>query len=164
MVFHALAAILVDDGVGVVAVLGGVRAGPTSLVQTTFVHQVNEHLELVADLEVGNLRLVAGVGEDLEAHLDEFVHATHEHVLLTEEIGLGLFLEGGLNGAGAQSTEGLGIGEGQGPAVTARILLDGHDDRDATASSVLTTNDVARALRGNHEHQICAAIIGTPFQ
>ena len=154
MVFHALAAVLVDDGVDVVAVLSGVRAGPTSLVQTALVHQVDEHLELVADLEVGDFRLVAGVGQDFEAHLDELVHATHEHVLLAEEIGLGLFLEGGLDGTGAQGTEGLGVGQGQSPAVATRILLDGHDDRHATASGVLTTNDVARALRGNHEHRV----------
>ena len=154
VVFHALAAVLVDDGVDVVAVLSGVRAGPTSLVQTALVHQVDEHLELVADLEVGDFRLVAGVGQDFEAHLDELVHATHEHVLLAEEIGLGLFLEGGLDGTGAQGTEGLGVGQGQSPAVATRILLDGHDDRHATASGVLTTNDVARALRGNHEHRV----------
>ena len=108
----------------------------------------------MADLEVGDLRLVAGVGQDFEAHLDELVHATHEHVLLAEEIGLGLFLEGGLDGTGAQGTEGLGVGQGQSPAVATRILLDGHDDRHATASGVLTTNDVARALRGNHEHRV----------
>ena len=102
----------------------------------------------MADLEVGDLRLVAGVGQDFEAHLDELVHATHEHVLLAEEIGLGLFLEGGLDGTGAQSTEGLGVGQGQSPTIATRILLDGHDDRDATASGVLTTNDVTRGPSG----------------
>ena len=105
-------------------------------------------------LEVGDFRLVASLGQHVEAEVAELVHATHEHVLLAEEIGLGLFLEGGLDGAGAQSTEGLGVGQGQSPAVATRILLDGHDDRHATASGVLTTNDVARALRGNHEHRV----------
>ena len=154
VVFHALTDVLVDAGVDVVAVLGGVRAGPTILVQAAFVHQVHDHLELVADLEVGDLRLVAGVGENLEAHLDELVHAAEQHVLLAEQIGFGLLLEGGLDGAGAQGTAGLGIGQGQIPGVAARILLDGHDHRHATAGRVLAADDVARALRGDHEDRV----------
>ena len=108
----------------------------------------------MAHLEVGDLRLVAGVGEDLEAHLDELVDATKEHVLLTEEIGLGLFLEGGLDRAGAQGTKGLGISEGQIPAVATRILLNGGHDRNATAGRILAADDVARALRGDHEDRV----------
>ena len=154
VVLHALTDMLVDAGVDVVAVLGGVGAGPTILVQTTFVHQVHDHLELVAHFEVGDLRLIAGVGEDLEAHLDELVHAAEQHVLLAEQIGFGLLLEGGLDGAGAQGTEGLGVGQGQIPGVAARILLDGHDHRHATAGRVLAADDVARALRGDHEDRM----------
>ncbi len=108
----------------------------------------------MAHLEVGDLRLVAGVGEDLEAHFDELVHTAHEHVLLTEQIGLGLFLEGGLDGACTQSAQSLGVGQGDGPCVAARILFHGHDDRDATAVGVFTAHDVARALRGDHEDRV----------
>ena len=82
------------------------------------------------------------------------VDAAHEDVLLTEQIGLGLFGESGLDGACAQGAQSLGVSQAQRPGLAIRILLDSHDDRDATASGVLTTNDVARALRGNHEHRV----------
>ena len=108
----------------------------------------------MADLEVGDFRLVAGVGEDLEAHFNKLVHAAHEHILLAEQIGLGLLGEGGLDGACTQSAQSLGVSQGDVPSVAARILLHGHDDRNATAVGVLTTHDVARALRGDHEHRM----------
>ena len=108
----------------------------------------------MADLEVGDFRLVAGVGEDLEAHFNKLVHAAHEHILLAEQIGLGLLGEGGLDGACAQSAQSLGVSQAQRPGLAIRILLHSHDDRNATAGGVLTTNDVARALRGDHEHRM----------
>ncbi len=82
------------------------------------------------------------------------VDAAHEDVLLTEQIGFGLLLEGGLDGAGAQGAQSLGIRQAQRPGLAVRILLDGDDDRHATAGGVLTTHDVARALRGDHEHRV----------
>ena len=50
----------------------------------------------MADLEVGELGLVAGLAEDLEAGLDEGGDAAAEDGLLAEEVGLGLLGEGGL--------------------------------------------------------------------
>ena len=111
----------------------------------------------MAHLEVGDLRLVAGVGEYLEAHFDELVHAAEQHVLLAEQIGFGLFLERGLDGAGAQCTEGLRVSQCEIPAVAARILLDCGHNRDATACDILTADDVAWALRGDHEDRVVLA-------
>jgi hypothetical protein len=56
----------------------------------------------VQHLEVGDLRLVAGLGERLEAVLDELRHAAAEHGLLTEQVGLGLLGERRLDDAGAR--------------------------------------------------------------
>ena len=98
-------------------------------------------------LEVGDLRLVASLGQHIEAHIAQVVDATHEHVLLTEQIGFGLLGEGGLDGACAQSAQSLGVSQAQRPGLAIRILLHSHNDRNATAGGVLTTNDVARALR-----------------
>ena len=105
-------------------------------------------------LEVGDLRLVASLGQHIEAHIAQVVDATHEHVLLTEQIGFGLLGEGGLDGACAQSAQSLGVSQAQRPGLAIRILLHSHNDRNATAGGVLTTNDVARALRGDHEHRM----------
>ena len=105
-------------------------------------------------LEVGNLRLVAGLGQHVEAEVAQVVDAAHEDVLLTEQIGLGLLGEGGLDGACTQSAQSLGVSQGDVPSVVTWILLNGHDDRDATAGGVLTTHDVARALRSDHEHRV----------
>ena len=65
----------------------------------------------MADLEVGDFRLVAGVGEDLEAHFNKLVHAAHEHILLAEQIGFGLLGEGGLDGACTQRAQSLGVSQ-----------------------------------------------------
>ena len=74
--------------------------------------------------------------------------------VLAEQIGLGLLGESGLDGACAQGAQSLGVSQGDVPSVAARILFDSHDDRDATAVGVLTTHDVARALRGDHEDRV----------
>ena len=108
----------------------------------------------MANLEVGDLRLVTGVGEDFEAHFNELVHATHQHILLAEQIGLGLLGEGGLDGACTQRAQSLGVSQAQRPGLAIRILLHSHNDRDAAAGGVLTTHDVARALRSDHEDRV----------
>ena len=105
-------------------------------------------------LEVGDLRLVASLGQHVEAQIAQVVDATHEHVLLTEQIGLGLLGEGGLDGACTQSAQSLGVSQAQRPGLAIRILLHSHNDRDATAGGVLTTHDVARALRSDHEDRV----------
>ena len=68
----------------VVTVLGSVRAGPTLLGDTALVDQVNDQLHLVADLEVGHLRLVAGLNQGLETVLDQLGDTAAKHGLLTE--------------------------------------------------------------------------------
>src|SRR5690554_5115548 len=93
----------------VVAVLSGVRYGPALLRDATFVHEVHDELELVKHLEVGDLGLVAGLGENLEAVLNQLACATAQHGLLAEQVGLGLFRKRGLDDARTGATNGLGV-------------------------------------------------------
>src|SRR3546814_20550319 len=62
-------------------------------------------------IEVGHLRGVAGVHQGLVAGGDERCEAAAEHDLLAEEVGLALFLEGGLDDARAPATDGRGVGK-----------------------------------------------------
>src|SRR6478609_3355401 len=152
-VLHVLLHVGRDDARAgdVVAELGGVGDRPALLGDAAFVHQVDDQLQLVEALEVRDLGLVAGLGEDLEAVHDELRGATAEHGLLTEQVGLGLLGERGLDAAGAQAADGLGVRQGQRPGVARLVLLHGDEDGDAAAVDVLTTDQVAGALRGDHE-------------
>ena len=91
----------------VVAVLGGVGDRPALLGDAALVHEVDDELELVQALEVGDLGLVAGLDQRLEAGLDQLRGTAAEHRLLAEQVGLGLLGEGGLDAAGAQAADRL---------------------------------------------------------
>ena len=66
---HRRPDVVVDDprAADVVAVLGGVADAEAHEVEAAAVHQVDDELELVHRLEVGELGLVAGLDERLEA-------------------------------------------------------------------------------------------------
>ena len=134
----------------VVAVLGGVGDRPALLGDAALVHQVDDQLQLVQALEVGDLGLVAGLGEHLEAVLHQLRHAAAEHGLLAEQVGLGLLGERGLDAAGAQAADALGVGQREVPRLAGRVLLDGDEHRHAAALGVLAADQVARALRRDH--------------
>src|SRR5690606_20824459 len=116
---HLLLGLGVDQPVtaGVAAVLGGVRDGPVHLRDAALVHEVDDELHLVQALEVGHLRLVAGLDQGLEARLDQLGDAAAEHRLLTEQVGLGLLLEGGLQRARPGAADRLGVRQGERPGV-----------------------------------------------
>ncbi len=60
-------------------------------------------------LEVGHLGCVTGFHQGLETGLDEFHGTAAQHRLFTEQIGLGLFTEVGLDDAPLGATVGSGI-------------------------------------------------------
>ncbi len=93
---------------------------------------------------------VARLDEDVEAGLDELLGATAEHGLLTEQVGLGLFLEVRLDDAGAGSADALRVGQSQGLALALRVLVDGDERGHALAVDELAAHQVAGALGGNH--------------
>ena len=99
-----------------VAVLGGVGDRVAHSGDALLVHQVDDQLQLVQALEVGQARVVSRLDQRLEAGLDELGGAAAEHRLLAEQVGLGLVLEGGLDHAGAHAADALRVGEDQRPA------------------------------------------------
>ena len=74
-----------------VAVLGGVADRVAHAGDAFLVHQVDDQLHLVQALEVGHLRLVAGLDQRLEPGLHQRGQPAAQHDLLAEQIGLGLF-------------------------------------------------------------------------
>ena len=69
-----VAARLIGDDLGpavVVAVLGGVADRVAHVAQAALVDQVHDQLELVQALEIGDLRLIAGLDQRVEAGLDQ---------------------------------------------------------------------------------------------
>src|SRR5919202_1517972 len=112
-VAHVLARLLGDDALAarVVAVLGRVGDRVAHALQALLVHEVDDELELVQALEVRHLGRVARVDQRLEPGLDELRHATAQHRLLAEEIGLGLVLEAGLDDAPARAADALRVRE-----------------------------------------------------
>src|SRR5262245_44390823 len=79
---------------GEVAVLGRVRDRVAHARDALLVHEVDDQLELVQALEIGEARVVAGFDQRLEPRLHQLGGAPAEHGLLAEEVGLGLVLEG----------------------------------------------------------------------
>ena len=130
---HVFLDALVDDdrAARVVAVFGGVADGVAHVLETALVEQVNYQLELVHALEVGGLGLVSGLDERLEGALDQLRDAAAEDGLLAEQVGLGLFLEGGFQNSGARATDAPGVGETEGLGLAGNVLVDGQQSGDA---------------------------------
>ena len=101
-------------------------------------------------LKVGNLWLVTGFNQRLEAIHHQLRCATAQNSLFAEQVGFGLFGEGGLDAARAQSADALGIGQGQIPRISRCVLLNGNQNRNATASNIFAAHEVTWALGGNH--------------
>ena len=106
----------------------------------------------MADLEVGNLGLVAGLNQGLEAGLDQVRDAATQDSLLAEQVGFGLLGEGRLDDAGAGAADGLRVGEDQIPGLAGGVHLDGDDVRGALALGVGLADLVAGTLGGDHDH------------
>src|SRR5699024_57527 len=95
-VLHALLGTSIDNAwAGDVATeLSGVRYRVVHVADAALEHEVNNQLELVQNLEVRHLWLVASFGQNLKTGLDQFLGATAQNCLLTEEVSDGLCLEG----------------------------------------------------------------------
>jgi hypothetical protein len=110
---HFGARLLVDDAraARVVAVLGGVRNREAHVGEAAFLNQVDDQLQLVQALEVGDLGSVAGGHQGFEAGADQLARAAAQHGLLAEQVAFGLFLEGGFDDAGLEAAERQRIGQ-----------------------------------------------------
>ena len=87
---HRLAGLLADHALaaGHVAVLGGVGDRVAHALDPLLVHQVDDQLQLVQALEVGEAGVVARLDQGLESGPDELGGAAAQHRLLAEEVGL----------------------------------------------------------------------------
>ena len=93
----------------IAAVLGCVADAVPHVTQPAFIQQIDDQLELVQAFKVGDLRLIAGFDQRFEAGADQRGDAATEHDLFAEKIGLGLFLEGRLDDAGARTADRFGV-------------------------------------------------------
>ena len=132
---HRGADVVVDDARAghVVAVLGRVADAEAHEVEAAAVQQVDDQLQLVQRLEVGQLGLVAGLDERLEGHLDERRDAAAQHRLLAEEVRLGLLGEGRLEDAGARGADAVGVGQDARAGRAGRVVVDGEEGGHAAA-------------------------------
>ena len=103
-------------------------------------------------LEVGDLGLVASLGERLKTVLHELRGATAKHALLAEQVGLGLFGEGGLDDARTGATDRLRVRLRGLPCGTGCVDLDGDDVGNAAACNELAAHGVARSLGSDEDH------------
>ena len=136
----------------VVAPLGGVGDGVAHVGQAAAIDQVDDELELVQDFEVGALGLIAGLDQRLVARLDERADAAAKHGLLAEEIGLGLFLEGGLEHPGAGAADALEVAEAERVGLAGRVLMDGDEAGHAAALDEDLADAMAGSLGRGHAH------------
>src|SRR5690606_12453301 len=149
---HRLLRLFGDDlrAGDVVTVLGRVGNDLTHVRETTLVDEVDDQLHLVDALEVGALRLVPSLDQRLEASLHQRRHATAEHGLLAEEVGLGFFLECGLEHAGHQAADATCVGQGLLLGIAAGVLM--HRDKARNTDALLEelAHALARGLRRDH--------------
>ena len=103
-------------------------------------------------LEVGHFGGITGLGQRLEAGLDQLDHATAQHGLLAEQVGLGLFAEVGLDDAGTATADGGGIRQRQVTGSAGLVLVDGDQHGHAAAGGVGAAHRVARGLGRHHHH------------
>ena len=136
------------------AVLGGVGDRVVHPLDPALEDQVDDQLHLVHALVVRDLGLVAGLDERLEPELDQLGEAAAEHRLLAEEVGLGLLGERRLEDAGAAGADPGRVGERELARLAARVLRDRDQRRRAVALLVEAADDVAGALRRDHDHVV----------
>jgi hypothetical protein len=131
-------------------VLRGVAHRVTHVVEAALVHQVDDQLQLVHALEVGDLRLVARLDEGLEPGLDERADAAAQHGLLAEQVGLGLLGERRLDDAGARHAERAGVRQRQRLCVAAGVLVDRQERRGPTPFDEQLAHAMAGRLGRDH--------------
>src|SRR5699024_11155363 len=123
---HVFLGLLVGQHPGtghIFAVLGGVGGGVVHGSHAALVDQVDDELHLVDALEVGVLGLVTGLHQGLEAALHQIHYAAAQHSLLTEQVGLGLVVEGSLHHTGAGAADTGDVGQGDLIGVAGGVLL-----------------------------------------
>src|SRR5215208_1434824 len=156
---HRRLHMLVDDDLatGEIAVFGDVGDRVTYIREAALVDQIHDQLHLVDALVVGDLGLIAGVHECLEAGLHERADTAAENGLLAEEVALGLLCEGRREHARAAAADRGTVGEREVEGVAARVLGHGDEARSAGAGLEELAHAVAGALGRDHDHVVARA-------
>ncbi len=144
---------------GDVAVLGGIADGIAHVRDPALVDEVHDELELVEALEVCHLGRVARLDQRFEPGLDQCCCAAAQNGLLAEEVGLGLFLEGGLEDTCLAPADGASIRQRQVLGVSFRIRFDCDEHGHAPALGIFVAHHVAGGLGRHHE---AAHALGRP--
>src|SRR5690606_32597745 len=145
---HARLGLFVDHAraAGDGAVFGRFRDEVVHLGDAALVEQVHDQLQFVQALEIGDLGLVAGLDQGVEALDDQLLGPAAQHGLFAEQVGFGLFAERGLKQAAGRSADALGVAHGAVTRLAGRVLLDGEQGGDAPTARELAADQIARAL------------------
>src|SRR5690606_2767820 len=145
---HAGAGLVGDDAraAGDSAPLGRFRDEVVHLGDAALVEQVHDQLQLVQAFEIGDLGLVAGLDQGVEALDDQLLGAAAQDGLFAEQVGLRLFAERGLKQAAGRPADSLGVAHGAVARLAGRVLLDGEQGGDAAAARELAADQIARSL------------------
>ena len=101
---------------------------------------------------IGHFGLITGLDQGFVAGQHQLGGTAAQHGLLTEQIGLGLFAEGGGQHAAARSADAVGISQRPGKTGLGGILMNGDERRHTTTLLELATHQAARALGRNQHH------------
>jgi hypothetical protein len=100
-------------GPDILAPLCGVGDRVVHVGDAAFIDQVDDQLHFVQALEIGHFRRVTGFHQRFETGADQLDQAAAQNNLLAEQVGFALFLEGGLDDAGAAAADAAGVGQRQ---------------------------------------------------
>ena len=134
----------------VVAVFGRVAHRVAHVAQAALIDQIDDQFQLVEAFEIGNLRLVAGSDQGLEAGLDQRAHPTAQDRLLAKQIRLGFLGEGRLDHPGACDADAFRVRQRGGLGAAGRVLVDGEQRGRATAFDEELANAVTGRLGRDH--------------
>ncbi len=121
--------------------------------QSALVQQIHNQLHLVHTLEVGDLRLVAGLDQGLETAHDKLGKPATEHGLLAKEVGFRFFPEARGENAGPCTPNPLRVREGPRLRIAGGILGNGNQTGHTTTGLVLAPHEVAWPL-GSNQHDV----------
>ena len=122
------------------------------LLEPALIEQIDDQLQFVEAFEIGDLGLVTGLDQRLEAGVDQFRRAAAQHGLLAEQVGFGFLGKGGLDRAGAGAADALRIGQRLGAGGAGRVLLHREQARHAAADLIFAADQVARPLGRDQDH------------
>ena len=135
-----------------ISVFGGVGDGIAHSCDALLIHEIHDQLQLVKTFKVGDLRLIARVGEDFKGGFHQRGQPAAEHYLLAEKVGFALFGEGGLQDAAPSAAYGRSIGQHERLGAAGGVLGDGDQARHAAAFGEDSAHQMAGPFGGDHHH------------